>query len=117
MNLAAYIDGLTRSARNLPGVLHEWAAFDADLQSHYAEALIEQLAMVGAARSAAVTSEERLRLQQTWAQFVAVVVRHAAELEASMGLNVFELLTPASVSGSAAGVEAVDANDSLALAA
>jgi hypothetical protein len=117
MNLAAYIDGLTRSAKNLPGVLHGWADFDADLQSHYADALTEQLVMAGTARSSALMSDDRFRLQQTWAQLLAVVVRHAAEIEALMGLNVFELLTPSTVSGAAVGVEAVDANDSFAMAA
>lgn len=117
MNFTAYIDGLARSARNLPHVLHTWDSFDAELQSHYAQALMEQLVMVGAARRAAATSDDRVSLQQSWAQLLGVVVRHCAEIETQMGLNPFELLTPPSITGAAVGLEAGDAADSLALAA
>ncbi len=97
MNHAAYIDALERSAKNLPGLLHDWATVDDELRLHYSEALLELLVTYDTARAVARPAEQQ-RLATAWAAFVKAVVRNASEISACMKFDPLEILQPASVS-------------------
>lgn len=98
MNLAAYIDALERSARNLPSVLFEWEQIDEDLQAHYAESLVELVASQVDARQVAQTPAEQATLSRAWNAFVYAVCANSRAITTLMGLSALDLLTPPSVS-------------------
>jgi hypothetical protein len=98
MNLSAFIDGLSRTTRNLPSLLVEWHTVDQDLRSHYADALVELIVSYESTRATAKSVGDVGSLQAAWSAFVRTLVQHAADLRALMDINPFELLTPASVS-------------------
>jgi hypothetical protein len=113
MNLAAYIEGLWRSAHNLPATLRDWAELDDELRGHYAEALIEQMAKQPMARQFATRSLDQTLLAAAWGEFVQVIVRHANDITALMALHPLELLAPHSVSASSRpGADAVADDES-----
>lgn len=113
MNLAAYIEGLWRSAQNLPATLRDWAGLDDVLRGHYAEALIEQMAKQPMARQHATRGGEQMLLAAAWGEFMQVVVRHSNDIVALMELNPLELLAPHSVSASSPpGADAVADDES-----
>lgn len=92
MNLPAYIDGLNRSVRNLPAIVSGWNEIDEELQSHYGNALLEQLLSISLARASAEQSNDRATLEKAWAHFRGAIVREAERLELVLGVNPIELL-------------------------
>lgn len=107
MNLNAFIDGLSRTTRNLPTLLVEWDTVEHDLRVHYADALVELIVSYETTRATAKSFAEIWSLQAAWSAFVRTVVQHAADVRALMDINPLELLAPAFVSGVSGAPDAV----------
>jgi hypothetical protein len=92
-------------------LFHEWRDVDAELRSHYADALTELMVNFEFTRAAARSPDEQQRLQYAWALFKQAIVQHARDIESLMDIRPLELLAPLSISGPSGSNDAISAED------
>jgi len=91
LSLDRYIEGVERTAANLPALLKNWETIDEDLGAEYAEQLSWLLRARPEATAMATTSGRFVEIAQRLAAAVATMWELRAELEAKMGITARQL--------------------------